>query len=403
MLLHVKCRSFIGLGTVHLCEFVRLKLIGLMLMSIFAQQVKAQYALVGVPPPARFTLDDILNLTVTGPLVKEFPQFEIEVQVLSSEGQLKWSGHTGLFVFYGSSFSVSRMRLQEVGGLHQKWISLDFQQALSSHAGEFPVGSYLIRYVLHGYKQGVGYSYNLAESSVDAESGSVFPASLLYPLDGDSLSSSVFTFTWTPPMGTGKIRVSQEFLIVPILSGQTPEQALLANPAHFRQKDLIQPSLFYHGGYPPLMSNQWYAWQVRVFINGMPALTSEAWRFILPLQKPEPCEPKKAEVFYELSTQPPTYYIPVEQGQLDVQFTEKYAISEEFIQFEILNARGKKVADHRTLSKPHGVGFNRFSFLLSNQEVDLPIGFFTLVVYGEKNDRWFLKFHDKTSYNPCQR
>lgn len=364
--------------------------------------LKGQYHITAVSPITGFTEQDVWNTSVLGPLKKAHHRFELQLDIYESTGQKVWSGQTGQFYFSTASLHISRMRLQEVNGFQRQWIAPHIESLMLEQGGSFPLGAYKFHYRLHGYHPQEGKTYNLAETVLDVESGASFPAQLIRPFDMDSIIGASINFSWSPPLGIGKIRVSQEFVLVPVYEGQSAAQAILANPAHYRQKDMLQNALYYHPGLPPLRHNQWYAWQVLVYVNGVPSLRSEAWQFILPERKSQPCEPKPAELFYEMAKKPSSYYIPVDGGQLDIQFNEKYAVSHEYLRFEIVNTRGKVVADNRTLAKPFGVGFNKFSLLISHYELDLPLGYYMLLVYGEKGEKWYLRFENKSQTNPCK-
>jgi len=377
--------------------------IKLVLTMALAGQLSAQtYQIVAYPPAPGFGERELFNMMVIRGPIKAHSTYIVRLSVKSKSGVEVLNSETPDFSFTELQFSINKMVLNQLGALRRNYIASELSNFFTKSGGRFPPGTYGLTFSLWGYPVSGGGPEFLAEASIGAESGEIFPAELILPLDGDSLPGLPVNFSWSPAMGLGNIRIQYEFLLVPVFSGQSPDVAIQSNPAHYRKQGISTNGLVYQGGYPPLEKNQWYAWQVICYLGDIPQARSQVWRFILPEQIIKPCEPKEAEIFYRMEIKPNSYFIPIENGQIDIQFNEKYEIQRDALRYEIFNARGKLAADSKTFPAPFRAGYNRFSLILGTFELNLPVGYYTLVVHGEKGEKWQLRFHVKKEGNPCE-
>ena len=110
------------------------------------------------------------------------------------------------------------------------------------------------------------------------------PPSLIAPLDADSVSISRPTFIWSPVMlGPGK-QVSYHLRVAPILSGQSPLDALNNVPQY--ETDVSTTTVPYPADALPLEDSARYVWQVQALdAAGQPVGErqgkSEAWTFAM--------------------------------------------------------------------------------------------------------------------------
>ena len=88
------------------------------------------------------------------------------------------------------------------------------------------------------------------------------PPVLISPFDGESAPVVFPVFSWTPVIGMPMLQFEYEVLIVEILEGQTPLQAIESNREHARITTM-QPVMIYTAGNLPLEVGNQYAWQVR--------------------------------------------------------------------------------------------------------------------------------------------
>ncbi len=350
-----------------------------------------------VLPPNAYALD-VFNLSVFLPSTAAGKAFVVEAALFTEQGAplIRW--RTGPITKNTGMFLLNKSSLSSYGSLQQEVFDGAFQSQLQQQGGLLPPGTYQVRYQVFGLSP----SELWAEGEEVAESTSLFPPQLIGPADGDTLSQPYPVFSWSPAMGPGMSRVDYRIEIAPMLEGQSPDQALLANPTHFEKDKLSQYLLAYGAGYRKFEPNVWYAWMVSARSNGKEIARSEAWRFIYTEFEPDSCKPKPASVFFELVDEVGGDYVFVKDGQLNFQFEESYTLTREHLSFEILNVQNKVVASERSLEKPYVMGHNRFSLLICSQEVDLAQGFYTLKVKTEKGRVQWMRFYNGTEVNPCK-
>ncbi|MEM6645866.1 MAG: hypothetical protein AAF730_06410, partial [Bacteroidota bacterium] len=132
---------------------------------------------------------------------------------------------------------------------------------------------YLTDVVLSGVLAEGNYTVQIRVTSVD---GSVpeaigftsvqilYPESavLVAPGDGDEVSAQVPFFQWNAPAVPPGVQLEYEVLLVELLEGQNPQEALIGNRAHYEETFLGQTSFAYTPDLLPLAPGREYAWQV---------------------------------------------------------------------------------------------------------------------------------------------
>lgn len=88
------------------------------------------------------------------------------------------------------------------------------------------------------------------------------PPILLFPAQGDSVLQYQPVFSWVPMVSSAN-PPDYYFLLVQVLSGQTPQSAIQANPPFFEMKVDAGTSMVSYPSYAPeLIAETHYAWQV---------------------------------------------------------------------------------------------------------------------------------------------
>ncbi|GAB5518337.1 MAG: hypothetical protein RhofKO_05880 [Rhodothermales bacterium] len=132
---------------------------------------------------------------------------------------------------------------------------------------------YLTDVVLSGVLAEGNYNVQIRVTSVD---GSVpeaigftslqilYPESavLVAPGDEDEVSAQVPFFQWNAPAVSGGVQLEYEFVLVEMLEGQNPQEAIAGNRAHYDVTFLGQTSFAYTPDLLPLEPGKEYAWQV---------------------------------------------------------------------------------------------------------------------------------------------
>ncbi|MFZ1683339.1 MAG: carboxypeptidase regulatory-like domain-containing protein [Candidatus Zixiibacteriota bacterium] len=111
------------------------------------------------------------------------------------------------------------------------------------------------------------------------------PPYLVYPADGESVTSSMPVLQWTPVQVPVGYQVHYELLMSEVFEGQNPAQALAANYPQFKASNILNTSLQYPVDALSLQKGKTYAWQVQVLDDkGYPPSAnngrSEIWTFL---------------------------------------------------------------------------------------------------------------------------
>jgi len=125
--------------------------------------------------------------------------------------------------------------------------------------GALPEGSYSIRFEANPVQQQPLLS--VIPGFVNAAVRLPQPPVLVTPPDQANVLISVPVFTWTPVVAVGGLSVEYEFLMVELIDGQNPDDAMVSNPPHHEQI-LLQNTLPYTPDLFPLENGRQYAWQI---------------------------------------------------------------------------------------------------------------------------------------------
>lgn len=125
--------------------------------------------------------------------------------------------------------------------------------------GTIPEGEYSIRIEARAAtSSNIATIPGLANFSVRYPS----PPILVSPPNGSNVTVDVPIFAWTPVVNTAGLQLEYEFLMVEVLDGQTPLQALNSNRAHTQSILNGNTTLPYTPEFLPLDEDSEYAWQI---------------------------------------------------------------------------------------------------------------------------------------------
>jgi hypothetical protein len=164
------------------------------------------------------------------------------------------------------------------------WGTVSYDNSIETKAvrtGRLPEGEYTLCISAEDMS-GAGLA-----SPVCADFSIVYPDPplLILPVSGDSIATPFPIFSWTPVQVPVGFQVHYILLIVEVLPGQTPYQALVANVPQYESADILTTILQYPIDALPFKEGSTYAWQVRVLDqNGEPPSAnggrSEIWTFV---------------------------------------------------------------------------------------------------------------------------
>ena len=124
--------------------------------------------------------------------------------------------------------------------------------------GRFPEGDYTACITAYDMN-----NLGLTESCIDFSITYPDPPYLIAPLTDENILSPLPTFQWAPVINNySNEDIKYKILIVELLKGQTPEQAIAGNPAHLEETTTMTAF-----PYPPsgqiIEKNKTYAWQIQ--------------------------------------------------------------------------------------------------------------------------------------------
>ncbi|WP_234567711.1 hypothetical protein [Rhodohalobacter sp. 614A] len=125
--------------------------------------------------------------------------------------------------------------------------------------GTIPEGQYTIRIEARpAASSNIAAIPGIANFSVQYPS----PPILVSPPNGSIVTMDVPIFAWTPVVNTAGIQLEYDFLLVEVLGGQTPLQAINSNRAHAQTTMTGITTLPYTPEFLPLDEGAEYAWQI---------------------------------------------------------------------------------------------------------------------------------------------
>jgi len=132
------------------------------------------------------------------------------------------------------------------------------QQVIQS--GKLPEGAYTLRITAEPVDQMSGVAGITGQSNFTVRYPQ--PPILMSPSDQSTVNQAIPTFAWTPVVGAQGETFQYHFLLVEMLPGQTPRQAINSNRVHHEQTLTGTTTFPYTNNYLNLDSGKEYAWQV---------------------------------------------------------------------------------------------------------------------------------------------
>lgn len=228
----------------------------------------------------KLSIEDIWNATVVNSGAQTLKVYLV--------GQFFDKNNQPILEVYSKYFDLSS-GVTNVSPYNTETSKLAFQNEMYrdiiNKTGNFPNDKYTLCLKLIEFE-----SINpIAEDCRDYFSLSVAPPDLLSPGNGAEINIDHPVFTWTPPKPyVPGMHVSYNIKYVEVLPGQTPEEAILNNPAWYSATDIAQNMLQYPIDAQQLLMDRKYAWQVHAIDDDSKADlgATEIWSFHFPLQKP---------------------------------------------------------------------------------------------------------------------
>jgi hypothetical protein len=189
------------------------------------------------PPPGRYGIEDLWKATVISDTACDawFEGFVFE----ETRGQ----------VFHATTKPFPLSRGTKVYGYRDVRINQTQTEpgyeAFVTRSGTLPNGKYRFKLILVPF--GVGDSFGFEVKPMG-------PPRLISPRDGDTIRAPYPQFIWTPPNPKPTGLVTYELKLVEVMTGQTLEEALRANPPWFIKSGIVTTSLRYPVSARPLLT-----------------------------------------------------------------------------------------------------------------------------------------------------
>lgn len=371
-----------------------------MLLVFFANAKAQTYNLAPQQPISSFVgIEDLWALTVTTSPGGALTQCVITIDLYEQQtGKLVLTSKSSPFNLPGGPSNYNKYSMAPLKPINNT-VYPNPDYANINQNGLIPAGNYNAVYSLLGInQQGQQVSSAIADMPFSIEI--LFPPTLLSPFNDDTIQVHNPTFTWAPAF-SGAQRIAYDIIIVEQYDGQSPEQAVNANPAYYKQENLQTTTLPYPFAAQQLKTNQWYAWRIIARLGNTPASRSETWRFIIVEPKDDPCLPKPIDFSFKLQENLTGAYCKVKNGQLNFYFSEKYKTKHNDLHFKIYNVHNNVVASNKTIARSYQIGNNAYTLMLTQNDATLPKGFYMLEVYMEKDVKLYLRFELTKDINPC--
>jgi pimeloyl-ACP methyl ester carboxylesterase len=223
------------------------------------------------PPPRQYGIEQLWKVTINNPDSTAYEVWLEGTITESRKGQVFWA-KTNKFQLPPGIKVIRYADIQGIG-IDQQTYAPSYE-AFAVRTGGLPEGDYAFT---------VKLMPDFGNRTVRFKVRPTGPPRLVSPKNGASLKSPYPLFTWTGvtprnPKGVYQLRV------VEVLAGQSPEEAMGANPAWFEDSEVTTPRLQYPISAPSLDSGKTYAWRVRLDPSRFHGAASEVWSFSFPVR-----------------------------------------------------------------------------------------------------------------------
>lgn len=137
-------------------------------------------------------------------------------------------------------------------------------------------------------------SYSMEETITECEiieSETNMMLSLIYPSDRDTIDTPMPLLNWLHSGSFNSVNQNFVLTLAEVKEGQSTGQAIKENSVVYTRSQLKSHSIPYPPSADQLIPGKTYAWQIELWENDRPILSSEIWSFHLREYKPE--EPMK--------------------------------------------------------------------------------------------------------------
>lgn len=301
---------------------------------------------------------------------------QLKVQLKASNGRMLLAGETSIIQLAPGVVTLNGISLNVLNAPDGPEISS------MKNLGVLPYGSYL--YCVKVLQNGLEELDSWCE---DIQSDYSEYLNLVYPFDGDSISTHLPVLSWMNSTGKSYCNGDSEYVLrlVKMNKGQSPTEALYNNPLTWSMNCLGAFQVNYPISAIQLEDGQSYAWQVQQTNKGNVVNSTEIWHFVV---KTIPERRDLKYVHVQKGENP--NYTPVYE-KLYIRFDDSYSQGD--ISYALFSKDGqplelglkKEALDGVAVAK----GFNTYEIDVT--AFSLPKGYYTVVLTNSKLEQFRLK------------
>ncbi len=209
------------------------------------------------PPPSRMEVEKLWWVDLTNPTSTTY-QVYLELTITETKaGEVFRANSNTLSLPSGTS----RIRPSDIKEITNVRYNAEYRDYIV-RTGKIPPGNYQICIRVFQVRTNVLLGSNCYSASVAEPEA----PRLITPRDGYTIKGRSITFSWTPsaPLPSG-VRPSYTLIIVEVLKGQTPMEAIASNRPVFKKENIKGTSFTYTFRTRFFIQNKTFAWQVRAY------------------------------------------------------------------------------------------------------------------------------------------
>ncbi len=379
-----------------------LKVYSLVICWITCSFAQTNITIYPVQPPGYLMHYEYLwNVNIITEPVHSSAWYFLEITVSDNQSLTLWKARSYTFRITSSPYwitpgNLSALEPVDVIFSHESWY-----EKMTVTGGLFPPGEYKITYqLIQTTYDCVTAGKLVAVASYLKSIKMMYPPTLLFPFDNDTINAEPVVFTWVPPFPIypGQL-ITYELRMTEVLKGQEPIPAMTSNPLFFSAQGIEFTQFAYPGDARLLTPGVRYAWQVVAFNSRNIVGYSPVWSFLFSEQAPKYKFTSKPSIWMwmSLSKDPGMPFYSIDAETLSFKYNETYNDVDASLNYSIYDEfDNSMVLSGKTNPLSVVKGNNAYGIDIS----ELSQGNYSLVIKNEKNKRYYLRFRYTVSKAP---
>jgi hypothetical protein len=333
-----------------------------------------------VPPTGVLAKPQLWNLLLVNPSV--YTQV-VQINLVLTDEKTNQPVLTASSMPITLSKGVKQITAKNLGAIQYTYVDPSYRTDNNPN-GLLPVGNFQACYTIVNAEREIATTTRCIEVNVDPLS----PPLLNTPADSGYVYTPYPQFTWLPPTPPGMFSdLSYAMVLVSILPGQSPGDAIQFNVPVYSGAMIRNMYLNYPSSYPSLDTSKTYAWRIVALNAGQAVGMSDIWTFRYTKASPVAWQPQRPVPYIALQR---TQGAAVATSGSTLKLTYDNAAGDTTVQYSVrsLNDPGNPVVQQGKVSLKYGTNFIQIS--LSGNYGRGKVYLFELV--NRRNESWNLKF-----------